>query len=360
MISLIDRYIAKLFLTYLAAGVIVFLTLRVTADATGITVQYNVPVDVLITYYAYSIPTFLYQMIPVACLVACIFTLGTMSRGNELNALFSTGMSLARISAPILVLVAVISAATFVAGDWLIPVFEKKKKFVEYVDIKKQPGLYSTVKTNKIWYRSGNILFNLKTLVPEKKLAQTATFYYFDEKWDLVQLITANEIYFRDRNIWELNEGTVTIFVEDSSFPLTKSFKTKTVTIDEELGDLSNKVDAADTLRISELSKFIKRNKEAGLETIQYEVDLQAKYSFAFAGLVMSFLSIPFSVGRGRSGGWAIGVGICLSLAFVYWSLHSSGITLGKHGAIPPLLAVWSPNFLMVLVGLFFLVRLKS
>jgi len=359
MISLIDRYIAKLFLTYLAAGVIVFLTLRVTADATGITVQYKVPIDVLISYYVYSLPSFLYQMLPVGCLVACIFTLGTMSRGNELTALFSTGMSLARVSAPILVLVAVISAAAFVAGDWLIPVFEKKKKFVEYVQIKNQPGLYSTVKTNKIWYRSGNILFNLKTLVPEKKLAQTATFYYFDEAWNLIQLITAQEIHFLERDVWELHDGTVTVFVEDSSFPLTKSFKTKTVTIDEDLGDLSKQIDASDTLRITELSKFIKRNKEAGLETVQYEVDLQAKYSFAFAGLVMSFLSIPFSVTRGRSGGFAIGVGICLGLAFIYWSLHSSGITLGKHGALPPMLAVWFPNFIMILVGFFFLARLN-
>lgn len=359
MISLIDRYIAKLFLTYLVAGIVVFLTLRVTADATGMTVQYNVPVDVLITYYLYSMPSFLYQMIPVGCLVACIFTLGTMSRGNELTALFSTGMSLARISAPILVLVAIISAASFVAGDWLIPAFEKKKKFVEYVDIKKQPGLYSMVKTNKIWYRSGNILFNLKTLVPEKRIAQTAMFYYFDDDWNLVQLISAQEIEFRENNVWELHDGSVTVFVEESSFPLTKSFKTKTVTIAEQLGDLSNKIDASDTLRIAELSRFIKRNKDAGLETVQYEVDLQAKYSFAFAGLVMSFLSIPFSVGRGRSGGFAIGVGICLGLAFFYWSLHSSGITLGKHGAIPPLIAVWAPNILMVLVGLFFLIRIK-
>jgi lipopolysaccharide export system permease protein len=359
MISLIDRYISKLFLTYLAAGIIVFLTLRVTADAAGTSVQYNVPVNVLIEYYLYSLPSFLYQMIPMGCLIACIFTLGTMSRSNELTALFSTGMSLARISAPILVLVAIVSAGSFVAGDWLIPVFEKKKKYIEYVDIKKQPGLYSTVKTNKIWYRSGNILFNLKTLVPEKKMAQTATFYYFDDQWNLVQLITAQVIHFREHNVWELEDGTVTIFVEESSFPLTKSFKTKTVTIDEELGDLSKQIDAADTLRITELSKFIKRNKEAGLDTVQYEVDLQAKYSFAFAGLVMSFLSIPFSVGRGRSGGWALGAGICLGLAFLYWSLHSSGITLGKHGVVPPFLAVWSPNILMLLVGLFFLVRLK-
>ena len=151
----------------------------------------------------------------------------------------------------------------------------------------------------------------------------------------------------------------MTVFSKDSSFPLTSDFKKKNIVMAEDSKDLQSAGQTADMMTQTELKHFIAKNKNAGLDTIAYEVDYHAKVSFAFAGLVMSFLSIPFSIGRGRSGGWAMGVGICLGLAFVYWSLHSSGITLGKHGALPPLLAVWAPNFLMVLVGLFFLVRLK-
>jgi len=169
LISLIDRYIAKLFLTYFLAGLIVFLTLRITADATAMTVQYNITFSTLVAFFTYSLPQFIYEMIPVGCLVASIFTIGTMSRSNELTALFSTGMSLARISTPMLIIIAMISAAAFFAGDWLIPVFSKRKAEVEWIEIKKQPGRLSTVKTNKIWYRSGNVLFNIKTLNPDSK-----------------------------------------------------------------------------------------------------------------------------------------------------------------------------------------------
>jgi len=359
VLTLIDKYISKTFLTYFIAGLVVFLTLRLTADATSMTVQYKTTPDVLFRFYLYSLPQFIYEMIPVACLIATIFCLGVMSRANEITALFSAGMSLARISAPILVMITLISATSFLAGDWLIPFFSKKKTYVEYVEIKKQPGLYSTVKTNKIWYRSGNLLFNIQTLNPEAKKAQGATFYYFDENWNLVQLITAQEVQMRAAGTWELHKGTVTVFVDDSSFPLTKSFKVKVILMNEEVGDLQSTTSTSDTQRVGELSRFIKKNKEAGLDTIRYEVDLQAKYSFAFAGFVMSFLSIPFSVGRARSGSWAFGVGICLGLAFLYWTLYSSGLTLGRHGAIPPWVAAWAPNGIMLLTGMFFLLKLR-
>jgi lipopolysaccharide export system permease protein len=73
----------------------------------------------------------------------------------------------------------------------------------------------------------------------------------------------------------------------------------------------------------------------------------------------MSFLGIPFSVSRQRSGGTALNVGITLLLAFAYWAAYSSGITLGQHGVLPPIIAVWLPNAIMVALSAVFLFRLK-
>jgi lipopolysaccharide export system permease protein len=310
-------------------------------------------------YYGYSLPMIVYQMLPVACLVGTLFTLMSMGRANELTALFTAGLSLARISAPILAIVAMFSALNFGISDWLVPAFTKKKNYVFFVEIKKQPWLYSTVKTNKIWYRSQNILFNIKTLNPETRIAQDATFYYFDDDWNLIQLIHAREINIHEKQ-WELKEGTLTLFVPESSFPLTKTFDEKIITINEELGDLQSNTNTTDTLRVNELWRFIRKNKEAGLDTLRYEVDYHAKFSFAFAAFVMSFLGIPFTVGKARSGGWAMGVGLVLGLAFFYYALYSSAVTLGKHGFVPPIISAWAPNILMLAVGMFFLLRLKK
>ncbi len=357
--QLIDRYILKLFVLYLVAGIAVFATLYLTVDAMSFAMR-NSDADPssLLKYFAYHTPWVVYRLIPVACLMATLFTLATLNRNNELTALFSVGMSLLRISAPILVAVFVVSVGAFAVGDQVLPRLMQKKNYVEYVEIKKKPGLYSTVKTNKIWFRTENILFNIKTLNPETQKAQGITLYYFDPDWNLTQLIAANEVEMNG-NLWNLKNGLVTLFAAESSFPLTRSFDEKSVSMNEDLRDIQSTVNSTDIMSFKELGRFIQRNKEAGLNTLPYEVAYHAKFGFAFAALVMSMVGLPFSVSRARSGGIFVNLGICLALAFLYWVAYSSGLTLGEHAVLPPWLAAWGPNLTMAAAALILLKRLK-
>jgi len=358
LFTIIDRYVSKLFIGYFIGGLIVFVSLFVTVDFMSRMTRYGASTEALIKFYALATPSVVYQMMPVACLLATIFTLSSLSKSNELVALFSSGMSLARVSTPMLVLVVVISSVAFFLNDRLMPFINQRKNYVEYVEIKKQPGLYSTVKTNRIWYRSGNVLFNIKTLQAEKSQAQGLTMYYFNSSWQLIQMITAEEVLLRGAE-WELAKGTVTVFDEKMNVPMTQDFATKTIPVNDDVKDIQSGAQSTDALSVAELRRFIQRNKEAGLDTLRYEVDYHAKFSFAFAAFVMSFLGIPFSVTRQRAGGTAFNVGITVLFAFGYWAAYNSGLTLGRHGALPPLIAVWLPNMSMVALSCVFLLRLK-
>ena len=69
-------------------------------------------------------------MLPVSCLASTLFTLSSMNRTHELTALFSVGSSLARISAPILIIVGAITVFSFWLGDRIVPVANSKKNYV--------------------------------------------------------------------------------------------------------------------------------------------------------------------------------------------------------------------------------------
>lgn len=343
----IDRYISGLFWSFFLGGLVVFVTVFIAVDAMSTLVNYNkVSGGALLSYYGYSAPEIIYKMVPVACLLATIFTLSTLNKANELVALFASGMSLLRITLPLIFWVSSISVASFLVGDRLLPQFARSKNFVFYRDIVKNPSLYSTTKKDRIWYRSKDTIFNIKTLNEAAHKAQGLTLYYFNESWDLIQMMTA-EVVELNGATWKLHNGSVTLFTEDSSFPLTSAFKTKTIVMGEDSKDLSSTGNTSDVLSLTDLSEFIRRNKAAGLDTLKYEVDYHSKYGFAFAALVMSLLGIPFSVSRSRSGGTMINVAICLGLVFVYWIFYSSGLTLGQHGQLPPILAAWAPNLIM-------------
>ncbi len=359
MVSIIDRYIAKLFLGFFIGGLVVFVTLFVTVDYMSNFVRSDAPVQSIISFYLLSLPALIYQMMPVACLMGVVFTLGSLGKTNELVALFASGMSLARVSLPILSLVVLISSVSFFLNDRVVPILNQKKNYVLYVEIKKQPGLYSTVKKDRIWYRSGNALYNIKTLQPDAATAMGLTLYQFDSAWRLAQMITAQTVKLSGTT-WDLSDGTVTIFPTDTNVPMTQDFKAKRITVSEDAKDLQSSGQSTESLPLHELRRYITRNKEAGLNTTPYEVDYQAKFSFALAAFVMSLIGIPFSVGKARSGSAAFGAGITIGLAFAYWAFYSSGLTLGKHGAIPPVLAAWAPNVLMSAFAVFMLVRIRK
>lgn len=355
----IDRYVSLLFLGYFVGGLLIFVTLFTAVDAMSTMVNYQgVSPSSLLAFYAASAPAMVHKMLPVACLLGAVLTLSNLNRANELVALFASGMSLLRIAAPILGWVLVISAAGYVMADRLLPLTMRQQNYIFYTEIKKRPDMFSVVKTDRIWYRSKNTIFNIKTLNPDGARAQGLTMYFFSDDWDLLQMITAKDLLIRDKT-WVLNNGSVTLFSAESSFPLTSNFREKVMPMGEDSQDLSSSGQTSDMLSQSELSHFIAKNKEAGLDTLRYEVDYHSKIGFSLAGLVMVLLGIPFSVGRARSGGIMMNLGICIGLVFGYWILYSSSLTLGGHGSLPPVAAAWLPNVIMGGLALGLLKKLK-
>jgi lipopolysaccharide export system permease protein len=359
MFNRIDRYLLTLFWSSFFAGLLIFVTLFVATDAMSSILKYHdVSSGVFIKYYLYFAPEIIYKMIPVACVVGMVMTISSLNRGSELVALFASGMSLFRVSRIVFLSILLICAFSYYMSDQLMPTFSKNKSFTFYSEIEKNPSKFQTIKTNRIWYRSKNSIYNIKTLNAEGNRAQGLTLYFFNDKWDLIQMLTAASVMMNGSQ-WVLQNGTITVFSEDSSFPMNDRFLEKTIVMTEEAQDLRSTGQTSDLLTQKQLSHFIERNKDAGLDTIKYEVDFHSKFSFALAGLVMSLLALPFCVSKTRGGGMMLNIGICLGLVLVYWIFYSSAQTLGTHGTLKPIIAAWMPNVVMLALGTTLLLRLK-
>ena len=64
--------------------------------------------------------------LPLAILLSSLMTFGSFAENNELTALKSSGLSLYRIMRPLMVIVVIISIATFYFANYVIPVFNLK------------------------------------------------------------------------------------------------------------------------------------------------------------------------------------------------------------------------------------------
>lgn len=348
MMNRIDLYTAKVFLGTFFGALLVFATLFLAVDALSTLVKFSgTSLTSVIAFYLFYLPEVLLKMIPMACVMALVMTMSSLSKAGEMVALFASGMSLIRIAAPSFVCIFVIGVGSFLISDQVLPQLIKRKNFIYYNQIEKNPTKFQFVKTNRIWYRSKNSIFNIKTLSPDGLKAQGLTMYFFSGDWQLLQMMTAQDVSIKHTQ-WNLKNGSVTIFDSASSFPLTSDFKEKVISMHEESKDLQSTGQTSDMLSQRELSNFISKNKEAGLDTIRYQMDYHAKFSFVWAGFVMALLGLPFTAQRSRSGGSVLAMGMCLGVVFLFWILYSSGQALGNHGVLPPLVAAWTPHLLMV------------
>ena len=350
MFLLIDRYISKVFLTGFVLGMAVFLTLFFVIDFITSLVRFDVGFSTLVRYYGVYGFQICYQLIPAAVLVGVVTTLSSLNRSLELTALFSLGMSLWRVLLPIFFWILILFGFAFFLGDQVVPLTKRKRDYIYYNEMKKNPSLFSSVKTDKIWYRSNNILFNIKLLDPKTHKAFGITFYYFSPNWSLDRIIFSKEAQIQ-KGSWQLTDGKTVTFVDDMGTPMLEEFKTQTLSMDRELSDIQNLSSAADFLSLRKLGRYIEKNKQAGLNMTAFEVDYHNKFSYPFTVFIMAFIAIPFVIGHKRSVGMAKDIFLILITIFIFWILHSSFLSFGRYGKIPPVIASWGPNLLMLLIS---------
>ena len=96
-------------------------------------------------------------------------------------------------------------------------------------------------------------------------------------------------------------DGKVTVFFDDYSAPVAERFESRTLTCGEDVIDIKSSSKASSMMAVGELRRYIARNKEAGLNTVPFEVDYYAKFSFTFTSLVMVLLGVAFSIGASHA-----------------------------------------------------------
>ena len=88
----------------------------------------------------------------------------------------------------------------------------------------------------------------------------------------------------------------------------------------------------------------------------KYKVEIHKKITLPFACLFFFLVGAPVGVWT-RKGGIGIAIGLGLVFFVVYWAFLIGGEELADRGFVAPWLAMWSPNFVMLLISLVILYR---
>lgn len=351
--GILDRYVSGGFLRIFGLSLAVITGLYVTADffeRIGNLLESGAPVATILRYFMFKAPLLISRVVGFATLFSTLFCLGLLARSQEITAIRSNGVSVQRIALPLLVISLCLSGLTFYWNETLVPIFSRNAQQIYRTEIKQKRQL-SLFGTRNIWIRGDGSFINIDSFDPKSNRLSGVTVFTLNRDFSLRSLIEIPDAHWGARN-WEPQGAVEWELRADGKLSRTDSLAN--IPITETPSDLKLLARDADEYSYYELQKQIGEMKSKGIDTTALEVDLQNKLAIPLVSLLMVLLATPFAIKRQMSNSISLSFGITMAIAFGYWVLTAFCISLGRSGALPPLLAAWIPNLIFSLIGLYF------
>lgn len=358
---LVTRYILshfrRIFLLALGSFVGLFLVVEFF-DKVDNFVKHQARLSHYLLYFSASIPQVAVQVAPLAMLLAVFLTVGGLSRTNELTAMRSGGISLWRLTSPLLGLGLLVSLAIVAANETLVPISSSKADQVMQVEVKGRSE--NLLWRRKIWFRTGNTFVNIQLFDGTSESLTGVSIFKFDSGAHLVSRLDAPRGSFTDGG-WLLEEVTERSFAPESGEILrVNHLPSKALSLGKTPDDFRIFQPKTEEMTYRELKSFIRKLRREGYNPTRYRVDLEARLATPFASLIMAFLGIPFALQRGRGTSLAIGVGLSIGIGIAFYLTQATLQAFGYSGVLPPAVAAWGANILFLLGGIWLLLATRE
>jgi lipopolysaccharide export system permease protein len=357
MTRLLDRYILRQFSFTFATLVTGLPLLFIIADITDNIDSYmdrGIAMKRLALSYVYQFPLFVLYAFPIAALVATVFTIGGMTRYQEITAAKAGGISFYRIFLPIGVLSVVLAAGALALGE-LVPVTLRKR--AELIS----PGRASDMgpRINFVFQTEREGVLSARRLEPKAgELTELVLERNATAKAPGMHLLARRAVW-RSRGGWRLEDGWKRELRADGTEKATRFDTLGVPGLVETPEELLAEPREPEEMRYAEMTRFIGAIERSGGDARPLRVERAQKLAIPMAVVVIVLFGAPL-VTSSQRGGTAYGVGVSLGITIVYMLLFRVGKALGSSGAIDPLVAAWGPNAVLLVAGLVLMARVRT
>lgn len=386
---ILSRYILREFLSYLGYSLLAFAAVFILVDMVDkldTFIDSKVGISIVLYYYLFYLPYIMTLVIPVAMLLATMFSLGRLVSDNEITAMKASGISLYRILIPIYALSIFVGLGVMLFSEIVVP-----KTNVQYQQI------WEFVKTSKNAIRDAGgrkipkLTFSFSIFSNRERDRDNvflmngdgrmiySRYYHARSKTAegvfivapsldkeaqgngnasplarLTSRIDADSMVYANGK-WELRNVTERTFLNEG----VRQVHTPSLSaafINRKPADFAEIDLRPESMNFLQLRNYIRGIREKGGDASEWLVDMYMKISFPFISFVIVFFGAPMVAGSmGRSK--AAAFGIALMISFVFYAFVNAFQVLGRAGTVNPLLAAWISDAFFFVIGIFMHVR---
>ncbi len=362
LVPVVDRYMLRTFLFYVVVFLATFIAIwyvfsffellndMLTRDKAGR----------FVPYLYYLTPFLVYNTTPLAVLVATLVCFGILARQNELTAFRTCGVSLYRLSVPVLLVAAALGSGLFALEESYLPEANRRQDALRDEIKGRPPRTY--LRPDRQWtFGLQDRIFYHRAFDSRSKVFSGISVYDLrPEPFELRRQIQAERAHWDPtRQAWEFENGWVRS-LEGIRTVAFETFAARRFPDIQEPPDYFLKRDRHDQqMNIAELKAYIVDLTQSGFDTVRLQVRLHKKLSFPFFAFSMALLAIPFAMrSEGRSTMWPVCFGLGLTVA--YYASNALAEQLGRAGQLQPLVAAWAPCLLFAIGGTYMMLRTRT
>jgi len=342
--GLLGRYIVRTVLGYTGLVMLVLLALGALflfigqQDDIG-TGGYSATQAML--FVLLNLPSYLFQLLPVAALIGALLGLGNLARGSEVVVMRAAGVTTLRFCTWLGVAGLILAVLMVGLGEWVAPPLEK---YARQMKVFSKNSQFSFSGNRGAWLRDGDTIISIQQQSADATYGGVQVFR-FDAQRHLLSVGRAESASVDASNRWRLEGFSETRFVDGRTDVGSTPLYPLRSTLSADLLGLA--VVEPEALGLRDLRAYIGHLRRNDLDAAAFEITLWSRLARVVALVLVVVLALPFALGPMRSSGQGARavIGILIGAGFILLSqtLESSGQLFD----LPPAVVGWGPTALL-------------
>jgi LPS export ABC transporter permease LptG len=319
----------------------------------------------LLSYFWYSTPQYIYYIVPLSVLLAALGTIGLLTKNSELIVMKACGISLYRVAVPMVFCAFLAGAALFGLEETVLGPFNRQAESIRHVMKGGTPQTFGLLNRRWVLGSQGDI-YHYVYFDPRTEVISGLSINHFaDNMQTLVRRTYAERAIYlggqrngHSDNRWHVERGWTREFTPDGDTKRYQPFAESQLAVEPASYFATQQPDPR-FMSYTQLRAYTASLQSSGFDVIDQQVALERKVAFPFVTLIMTLIAVPFAITTGKRGAmYGIGVGIVLAIA--YWIAISVFAAFGSGGVVTPALAAWAPNLLFGAAAAYLLLTVRT
>ena len=314
----------------------------------------HAPLWAAVLVFLWSLPGEIVLCIPMALLLGTLLAVQRLSGESELTALKASGITFARIVAPLLAVGIVMSFVTLFLQEGVVPYANDQLTEIENGAINHVSAFNRDLTVSAPLPGGGRQVTIATAYEPNSRALLHVTLIQYDNHNDPRQVVFADRAEFT-ADKWTLQNSSVYRFNPDGTTLAEPRIPQQEVEIGEKPTDLMKRMsnDDPENMSRTEIAGLVRSGQLTETELRKYVTTYQEKLARPFACFVFILIAIPFGLRAIRSSGSAsLGFGLSLAIVFVYYVVMTVCSFAAEAMLAFAWFWAWVPNLLFTAIGL--------